>query len=128
MNSRLIRSTLLTFGAIGLLVLAGCQHGYGPVVANGYAEPITITAVFADRREHAVQLMPGNAFWQGRDSQHLTALAVTRAGKTLRYGQAALQRLRRSYLVPDELWIVGERGLMLEDLRDIQRIRRQLPK
>jgi hypothetical protein len=127
--SLLRRFLIIAAAPVCCVVLSGCDPAYGPVIANGCAVSITIRAAFSDGKSSDGVIPSGSDFWQRIEGRHLSSLVVTTAtGAHHTYTSRALDRLRHSKPVKDELWIVSASDIRLEDLRQIKAIRKTLPK
>ena len=107
--------------------LAACEYG-PPAIANVYSRPARFTASFSEGSPFEGAIAQGSILWQSQKGRRLTSVTIVTAdGARHVYSEAVLQRLRAQRKVQDELWIFGPSGLRLEDVRDIERIRKELP-
>jgi hypothetical protein len=107
--------------------LGSCDPAYGPVIANGYLAPVTLHAMFSDRKPFDGVLPSGSDFWQRIEGRRIVSLAVTLpSGAHRNYGASALDRLRSATPVKEELWVISDSGIRLEDLRHVAAVRKTL--
>jgi hypothetical protein len=107
--------------------LAACEYG-PPAIANAYPQPATFRVLFAQGAPFEGTISQGAILWQPQKGRHVSSVTITTASRSRRdYPSPVLQRLREQRHVRDELWIFGISGIRLEDARDTQRIRKELP-
>jgi hypothetical protein len=95
---------------------------YTPCVLNGSGVPISYVATFTDGTSSPGSLPPGSASWQRVKGRQLRSLVV-HAGTKRTYGASLLDQLRATRTVAGEVWVIRERGIALEDRRQIETIR-----
>jgi hypothetical protein len=101
---------------------------YTPVIFNATDAPIRFIATYSDGRSSPSSLPPGSDAWQRIRGRQLRSLVVFRGAGKRTYSASALDQLRASQGVHDEVWVIGEHGLTLEDRRDINIIRKRVVK
>jgi hypothetical protein len=107
-------------------VFALGDPAYAPVILNASGAPVSFVASFTDGRSSSGSLPAGSDAWQRIKGRHLVSLQVVRAGQKHTYSFAQLDELRRNHPVLEELWVIGERGLTLDDRRDINTVRKRV--